>query len=248
MKKGEIKQLIKEEVLSFVSEGINDPSILKSFFLAGGPGSGKSYVTDNIFGLIPTGFETVSYSSGLKVIRSDNDFERILHKMKIDPKDLYHLLDPNKNPEMSNKIATARQKIKNITDKRHDLYKEGRLGLIIDGTGRDFLKVQKHKKELESIGYDTHMIFVNTSLDVAKQRNLKRKRSLPDEMITKMWEEVQNNLGKYQKLFGNKYFHIVDNSSTSNDSIKQTEKVINQSLKEPIENPIGKKWIQQNKK
>ena len=36
---------------SFLQEGVNDPGILKAFFMAGGPGSGKSYVASQIFGI-----------------------------------------------------------------------------------------------------------------------------------------------------------------------------------------------------
>ena len=32
-------------------EGINDPGILKAVFLAGGPGSGKTYVAKGLFGI-----------------------------------------------------------------------------------------------------------------------------------------------------------------------------------------------------
>ena len=34
-----------------VNEGVNDPGILKAVFLAGGPGSGKTYVTRGLFGI-----------------------------------------------------------------------------------------------------------------------------------------------------------------------------------------------------
>ena len=37
----------KEEV----NEGINDPGIFKAVFLAGGPGSGKTYVAKQLFGI-----------------------------------------------------------------------------------------------------------------------------------------------------------------------------------------------------
>ena len=33
----------------FVGEGVYDPGILKAFFMAGGPGSGKSHVATEIF-------------------------------------------------------------------------------------------------------------------------------------------------------------------------------------------------------
>ena len=47
----------------YITEGVYDPNIFKAFFLAGGPGSGKSFVTGNAFG-----------GSGMKVINSDNAF------------------------------------------------------------------------------------------------------------------------------------------------------------------------------
>ena len=51
----------------------------------------------------------------------------------------------------------------------------GRLGMIIDGTGHEYGKIQKNKKQhMKRLGYDTYMVFVNTSLDVfAKERKKK---------------------------------------------------------------------------
>ena len=50
-------------------EGIYDPNIFKAVFLAGGPGSGKSYVVSKVVS-----------GMGLKVINSDEPFERYLVK------------------------------------------------------------------------------------------------------------------------------------------------------------------------
>ena len=44
---------------------------------------------------------------------------------------------------------------------------EGRLGMVIDGTGHKFEKIRKRKLELEEIGYDCFMVFVHTDLEVA---------------------------------------------------------------------------------
>ena len=44
---------IKESViLQMISEGVDDPGILKCVFMAGGPGSGKSFTAMEIFGMI----------------------------------------------------------------------------------------------------------------------------------------------------------------------------------------------------
>ena len=56
---------------------------------------------------------------------------------------------------------------KKTTKRLQQNYIDGRLGLIIDGTGKDYDKITNQARQLEALGYDTHMIFVNTSLDVA---------------------------------------------------------------------------------
>ena len=58
-------------------EGVYDKGILKAVFMAGGPGSGKSYVASQLFG-IP---KKINVSvSGLKTVNSDTEFEALLRK------------------------------------------------------------------------------------------------------------------------------------------------------------------------
>ena len=87
-----------------------------------------------------------------------------------------------------------------------------RNGKIIDGTGKNYKKIEGQVERLRGLGYDCYMVFVNTSLEVALERNNARARKLPKDMVTKMWDEVQQNLGKFQRLFKAKRFEIVDNS------------------------------------
>ena len=35
---------LKREIAQVIEEGVNDPAIFKAVFLAGGPGSGKSFI------------------------------------------------------------------------------------------------------------------------------------------------------------------------------------------------------------
>jgi len=101
------------------------------------------------------------------------------------------------------------------------------------------------------MGYDTYMVFVNTSLEVAKQRNQERERRLPEDILVKSWKDVQNNLGRFQSLFGSN-FVIVDNSKFLKPKEAQakfgklTKKYIDKFIKRPIRNVIGKKWVQHN--
>ena len=57
---------------SFVQEGVFDPGIFMAIFLAGGPGSGKSYVAGKTTGGL-----------GLKLINSDDTLEKLLKKHNI---------------------------------------------------------------------------------------------------------------------------------------------------------------------
>ena len=231
----------------FIGEGVNDPGILKAFFMAGGPGSGKSYVAGELFGISKAGFSTVSYDLGLKLVNSDQAFELLLKKEKIDMANLMTLL--NSDPEAWEKAMQVRARAKRLTQNMQEGYIKGRLGMIIDGTGKNYKKIEGQVEKLRSLGYDCYMVFVNTSLAVAQERNSARARKLPVDMVTQMWDEVQANIGKFQRLFKSKRFEIVDNSTYGDSQpIDLVSKEIRKFMKQPVSNPIGKKWLEDNKK
>jgi predicted kinase len=229
---------------SFLQEGVNDPSILKAFFMAGGPGSGKSYVASELFALPKTGdFGTVSYDNGLKLVNSDAAFELLLKNAGIDMANLMSMKDGS--ADSWDKAMQLRDKAKKLTKGTQEMYIAGRLGMIIDGTGKNYKKIEGQVERLRGLGYDCYMVFVNTSLEVALERNNARPRKLPKDMVTKMWDEVQQNLGKFQRLFKAKRFEIVDNSEYGNSTpIDLVSKEIRKFLKQPVSNPVGKKWIE----
>ena len=206
-----------------LQEGVYDPNIFKAFFLAGGPGSGKSYVVRRTTG-----------GTGLKVVNSDNAFEKLLK-------------DANLSLKMPEDEADARTPVrdraKEITKKQQANYLEGRLGLIIDGTGKDYDKISNQSNELRQLGYDTHLIFVNTSLDVALERNAKRARSVPESVVIKSWKAVQANIGKFNNHFKQNLI-IVDNNEADEDIIKQVYKRIQGLLKKKVKNTRAKSWIE----
>ena len=225
-------------------EGVNDPGIFKAVFLAGGPGSGKTYVVKQLFG-IPDRLN-ISHS-GMKMVNSDKELKFLLNKFGFGT-------DLDNMPEELFKDLTGdggsglRKYSRELTNQRMKQYQQGKLGMIIDGTGHDYGKLQTMKKDLEKDGYDTYMVFVNTSLDVAQKRNQKRDRILPPDLLEKSWKDVQKNLGKFQGLFGSNFL-VVDNSDTLNLQQAQKKfsmlvrKGIDKFIKKPIKNVIAKKWV-----
>jgi thymidylate kinase len=88
------------------------------------------------------------------------------------------------------------------------------------------------------------MIFVNTDLETAQQRNKNRPRQLKEPEVEKMWKSVQNNIGKFQGLFRNR-MTVIDNSTDAdiNTSTLEAYKAIQQWAKKTPENKIAQKWI-----
>ena len=95
---------------------------------------------------------------------------------------------------------------------------------------------------LQQLGYDNHMIFVNTSLDVALARNEKRPRKLPESLVVQSWNNVQKNIGKFSQLFKNK-FVIVDNNKADEDVITGVFKRVRSLANKKVTNGIAKAWI-----
>ena len=188
-----------------LNEGVYDPGIFKAVFTAGGPGSGKSYTASTLFGM-PERMPFVS-AKGLKGVNSDSAFETYLDKAGLS-QDIKSL-----NAKDHVKAMELRDQAKRVTVKRMHNYINGKLGLLIDGTGKDYTKIAKMKVQLQRHGYDCFMVFVNTTLEVAIERNEKRQRKVPLDILKKGWHAVQDNMGRFQTLFGSGNMLIVDNST-----------------------------------
>ena len=213
--------------IQHLSEGVYDPGIFKAFFLAGGPGSGKSFVTHSAFA-----------GTGLKVVNSDVTFERNLKKANLS------LNMPDEEEYFRNII---RGRAKQTAIAQLDKYVQGRLGLVIDSTGRDYDVIARNHNMLQQLGYDCYMVFVNTSLEVAIARNARRERTIPEYITKTSWEGVQNNIGKFQRLFGMAKFIVVDNNKSDLELVTLTMnrigKLVRRFITSPVQNYKAKQWM-----
>ena len=201
-------------------EGIYDPNIFKAVFLAGGPGSGKSYVVSKVVS-----------GMGLKVINSDEPFERYLVKAGLSLK----MPDEEKIPR-----DIERKRAMKVTSARKGHAIDGRLGIIIDGTGKDYDKMIRQVVHLQELGYETSMVFVNTTLQTALERNRKRDRSVPPNIAKQGWNDVQKNLPRFQRYFGKRFF-IADNNL--GDDLTPITKAVRRAILKKVDNPIASAWI-----
>ena len=207
-----------------IQEGVYDPNIFNAIFLAGGPGSGKSYVVRKTTGGL-----------GMKIVNSDDIYEKELEKAGLDigkPEDIF-----------SDEGQAIRLRSKQKTKARQSGWVDGRLGIIIDGTGKDVSKIGRQKALLDQLGYQCAMIFANTSLEVAQIRNKQRPRTLPEKSVEQMWNGVQKNIGAFQSLFGSKNFIIVDNNDAGEDVFQKVYKRIRGLVVKKPNKRQAKQWI-----
>ena len=210
----------------YITEGVYDPSIFKAFFLAGGPGSGKSFVSKSALS-----------GMGLKVIDSDSAF---VSKLKKEKMTLNFAAHDEKEIIVRDKI---RSRSKQIAGMQLGMALEGRLGLIIDSTARDVEKISSQAANLRSIGYDIHMVFVNTTLEVALERNRSRPRVLPDAVVINSHKQIQKNMGRLQRIFGHRNFLIVDNNKHGEDVNPMVHKKIRGMISRAPTSYQAVRWI-----
>ena len=218
-------------IQDILNEGVNDPAIFKAVFLAGGPGSGKSFIAGKT-ALAPLGY---------RVVNSDDAFEQAMKKagLEMSPDNIFSVQGQE-----------IRGKAVNLTGSKQALYLKGRLGIVIDGTGKNVEKLKKQKEKLEELGYETAMIFVNTNLETAIARDAARQRTVGKDAVTTMWSAVQDNIGRFQTMFGKNNFYVVDNSE-GKDFNKETRNAyvgISKWTKQPPKSKLAKKWIEQETK
>ena len=200
---------------SILAEGVHDKGIFKAFFLGGGPGSGKDYVLSNTLD-----------GHGLVEINSDKALEYLMDKEGLDKK-----MPDNEEAQRN----ATRKRAKNVTELRQRLALHGRNGLIINGTGDDPQKYMEIKKKLEKLGYDTHMIMVNTKDEVSKERNVERGqrggRTVPENIRKEKWDAVQAARPQLAKVFRNNYIEY-DNSHDLRDESPTDPRIKEQKKKE----------------
>ena len=240
------------KLMDLLTEGVYDKGIFKAVFMAGGPGSGKSFMAQNIFGIPEKANVSVS---GLRVVNSDKQFMYMLKRYGFDPTQLAQYPD-DVFKELGAPKKAGGTGLRDVAQELRVIekqgYMSGKQGMIIDSTGSNFQKVKKHKKELEDAGYDTYMVFVMTSLDTAQKRNKMRaekgERELPAHIVKKSWKDTRKNMGGLKALFG-KNFALVNNDKKLKKEEqfdffrKQAKGYANKWINGKIENPKAKQWI-----
>ena len=209
-----------------INEGVYDKNIFKAFFLAGGPGSGKSWVSARTL-----------MGQGMKVINSDDGFENYAKKVGLE------LKMTNMSAFQTKQKNFLRTRAKRGTMSMHQHAIDGRLGMIMDSTARDTARIEAEAQSMRYLGYDTYMVFVNTTLEVALKRNELRPRSVPEPIVINSHRQIQKNIPKLRAIFGFKNFVEVDNNVEAEDVNIKVYKEIQKLVRSKPSSPMAQAWI-----
>jgi len=139
-----------------------------------------------------------------------------------------------------------------LSEKTHDVRREAirhRLPLIINGPADDSERISHIKEELEDLGYQTLMIFVDTDNEVSKERNEKLKRMMSESVRQDKWLQAQQIRESFSQNF--KKFVYFDNSGsydTIEESITETYQNISQFLDSKWYSDVAGSWLQNRDK
>jgi adenylate kinase family enzyme len=212
------------ELFESLEEGVNDPHIFKAVAMIGPMGAGKSTIAKQLVG-----------GSGLRSLNLDNFNELLIKQGKV--------AGGNLTPDQLERSwqLTQAQKGNWVTE---------RLGLLIDGSGRNVEGLVKPLTELEALGYNTMVILVNVSLETSLQRQQSRAaqqtaqygtgRNVPLDLAKSSYNQIQQNIPKLQQLYGNRLL-IINNEGAVD--LSQEQSIVSKFLNSPPSSPAAVQWI-----
>ena len=184
--KKKLRILSEEKVVNFDSPNNN------FVVIAGGPGAGKSFITNNLINL-----------DNVKNFNVDN--VRVLKAKEIWGDDWEEMIStPEGYEEILDKTYTTSDP-RNLTVKFLkqflDMERNQPTNVVYDAGGGQEKVMKEVQKLAKDSGFHTTLVYVRTPLDIAQQRNLERPRSLPGDMVAQYHDQVKDNMRNMIPLF-----------------------------------------------
>ena len=179
----------------------------RAIFMVGGAGSGKSSVIKGL-GLLDNGF---------RLINQDPYLEKYIAEAGL-PTD-----ESTYDKEQRSIRAKLGWKARKAAEADLENFTKAKESMIIDGTAASYKATTKKIKALEAAGFEVHMIFVNTSKDIASQRNAARsERSLPDFVVKKNWDQVQESAKQYREEYAGMFYELNTDELSYGDALPES--------------------------
>ena len=145
-------------------------------------------------------------------------------------------------------LADKQKLSEKTTDYRREAIRN-RGPLIINGPADDNEKITYIKEELEELGYETMMVFVNTTDEASKERNSLLNRMMVESIRHEKWEKSQQVARQYEKMYEN--FNVFDNTGdleSKEFDIHEIYQTSRDFLAKTVINESADEWLIRNNK
>jgi hypothetical protein len=185
------------------TDGLPKPG-RKVIFLAGGAGSGKGNVISKL-GLEKQGFKVVNSDISLEWLKNNDGLPENMNDF---------------TKEQRSTLGSLQHQARGIARRKMMKYQGEGGGVVVDGTGGSIKSMENLVNEFKAKGYDVSMVFAETSLDIALERNAARKeRSLLDKIVEKNHEAVQGNKDGFKEMFGDRFMEVNTDNLSQKDAM-----------------------------
>lgn len=191
-----LEYFLNEKLITFGGKAY--PKYGNVVFLAGGAGSGKGFIKDNLIGIEGR----VIDPDGVKLlaVKSEKINNRVKQEYGIDLSK-----GDFRNPDFVNDLHVILQSELKLSDRRDSLLytsiftqpKETKPNLIFDYTIANLKKLWGTTSALIRIGYEPeniHLVWVVNDINVAIQQNQERSRRVPDVVLSDTHFGASNSL------------------------------------------------------
>ena len=202
--------LLEEKVVNFNSPNNN------FVVIAGGPGAGKSFITNNLINLDNVKNFNVDQVRVMtaKKLWGDEWEENIST-----PEGYQKILD------MTFTTSDPRNKTVKFLKNFLEYERNQSVNVVYDaGGGQEQVMKDVHKLAKDG-GFDTTLVYVRTPLELAQMRNDERPRSLPNDMVAQYHQKVKDNMRNMIPVFDNVWTvdnkELIDLSDRPSDNIEK---------------------------
>jgi len=195
---------LSEALITFGGQA--HPKFGNVVIMAGGAGSGKGFVKDNLVGMSGKVFDVDELKS--LAMRSKKINSLVKKEFDVD------LMNMNlRNPKNVSKLHAIIGDELNIPDKRKKAFyssvlsahPERKPNIIFDVTLKDLGKLEKLSYAVQELGYDKkkiHIVWVVNDIRVAAKQNVKRDRKVPTEILLNTHRGASQTMGDIIKMGG----------------------------------------------
>jgi len=197
-------EMLMEKLITFGGKAY--PKFGHVLIMAGGAGSGKGFIQQNLIGLEGKSFDP----DELKKLAGKSPLinKRVKDEFGVDLKDLGSKL---KVPENGSKLHEIIGDALNLPNRKQAAFfasvmsadPERKPNIIFDTTLKDATKLQKLSRQVTELGYEKkniHIVWVVNDIEMAKKQNLTRPRVVPAEILVNTHRGASNTMGDILKM------------------------------------------------